>query len=329
MGRKQSRLSGLSSFVKDAFETPGNVSDVTELFTPTAIAGKNRKASEVDDDQHASSRPTKKRKVGLLGEGSEAYDATGLVPHYTDPSEVPDHLRKYFFQRERYFSLYSEGCLLDEEGWYSVTPELIADQIAERCRCDTILDAFCGVGGNAIAFAKTCERVIALDTSPIRLSLARHNAMIYGVADRIEFILADYISFAKSYLSMPNKDTRKIDVVFLSPPWGGPEYLDGTAKTSQAIPSSSEDEHPEYSLSSIRPIHGEELFRLTQQITPNIAYFLPRNTNLDEISQLAVRKFRKRRGKGKERRLRMNKWWKWKKSGWDQNSKHLRAIMAD
>ena len=56
------------------------------------------------------------------------------------------------------FSLYDQGCLLDEEGWYSVTPEAVADQIAERCRCDVILDAFCGVGGNAIAFAKTCER---------------------------------------------------------------------------------------------------------------------------------------------------------------------------
>lgn len=63
-----------------------------------------------------------------------------------------------FSQRKRYFSLYEKGCLLDEEGWYSVTPERVANQIAERCRCDTILDAFCGVGGNAIAFAKTCER---------------------------------------------------------------------------------------------------------------------------------------------------------------------------
>lgn len=61
-------------------------------------------------------------------------------------------------QRERYFSLYSKGCILDEEGWYSVTPEKIADQIAERCRCDTVVDAFCGVGGNTIAFAKTCNR---------------------------------------------------------------------------------------------------------------------------------------------------------------------------
>lgn len=72
-------------------------------------------------------------------------------------SSLTSHLSD-FFQRERYFSLYSSGCLLDEEGWYSVTPELIANQIAERCRCGTILDAFCGVGGNAIAFAQTCER---------------------------------------------------------------------------------------------------------------------------------------------------------------------------
>lgn len=46
------------------------------------------------------------------------------------------------------------------EGWFSVTPEKIAEHIAERCRCDVIVDAFCGVGGNAIQFAFTCERGI-------------------------------------------------------------------------------------------------------------------------------------------------------------------------
>lgn len=39
-----------------------------------------------------------------------------------------------------------------------MTPERVANHIAERCRCDTVIDAFCGVGGNAIAFAKTCQR---------------------------------------------------------------------------------------------------------------------------------------------------------------------------
>jgi hypothetical protein len=71
----------------------------------------------------------------------------------SNPRIPPD-----FHQRHRYFSLYSSGCLLDREGWYSVTPEAIANRIAERCRSDVVLDAFCGVGANAIAFAHTCER---------------------------------------------------------------------------------------------------------------------------------------------------------------------------
>ncbi|KAI0057341.1 S-adenosyl-L-methionine-dependent methyltransferase, partial [Artomyces pyxidatus] len=223
--------------------------------------------------------PTKKRKTGLLGPGNELYDATGLVTYYTEASQVPDHLQKYFSQRTRFFSLYDSGCLLDDEGWYSVTPEAVADQIAERCRCTTILDAFCGVGGNAIAFARTCERVIALDTSPTRLALARHNATVYGVADRIEFILADYLSFARKLASSPS---RKIDVVFLSPPWGGPSYLSGV--DTQDAPEVTT--HPDFSLASVQPVHGKELFDLTRLITPNVAYYLPRNTRIQEISSL-------------------------------------------
>jgi trimethylguanosine synthase len=218
-----------------------------------------------------------------------------------------------FSQRKRYFSLYDEGCLLDEEGWYSVTPERVADQIAERCRCDTILDAFCGVGGNAIAFAKTCERgvhnfdimqcsslklgrhaVIALDTNPTRLALARHNAALYGVADRIEFILTDYLSFAQSYLNLPSKSIRKIDVVFLSPPWGGPSYLSGsTVEAGETVSKVAIDDdvipieaHPEYSLANIQPIHGAKLFKLSRRISRNVAFFLPRNSKLEEICAL-------------------------------------------
>lgn len=58
--------------------------------------------------------------------------------------------------------------------------------------------------------------VIAVDIDPVKLELARHNAGVYGVSDRIEFILGDYLLVAP---------TLKADVVFLSPPWGGPDYL--------------------------------------------------------------------------------------------------------
>lgn len=149
--------------------------------------------------------------------------------------------------------------------------------------------------------------VIALDTNPTRLALARHNAQIYGVADRIEFIQADYISFARAYLSSfstpspssnastpPRNKTRKIDVVFLSPPWGGPSYLSGSPShdivnnvAKDNLPQTDgQDSHPTYSFSSIQPIHGKDLFTLTRRITSNIAYYLPRNTDLPEISDL-------------------------------------------
>ena len=209
-----------------------------------------------------------------------------------------------FFQRRRYFSLYDQGCLLDRIGWYSVTPELIANQIAERCRCDTIIDAFCGVGGNTIAFAKTCERVIAIDNDETRLRLARHNAAIYGVADRIEFVLGDFIQFAKTVAG--RQAGRAADVIFLSPPWGGPSYLHGTNQSPPSDPS----EHPEFLLSDITPIHGSELFKLAEHITPNIAYYLPRNTNLQEISDLATNvEGSVSKGKGKARMVEVEEEW--------------------
>ncbi|KAH9498364.1 hypothetical protein Btru_008095 [Bulinus truncatus] len=134
------------------------------------------------------------------------------------PEEIANDavLRKYWYQRYRLFRRFDEGIKLDKESWFSVTPEAIAAHIAERCRCDVIVDGFCGAGGNAIQFAYTCNKVVAIDIDKTKLELARHNAEVYGVADRIEFIHGDYLQLAPSL---------KADVVFLSPPWGGPEYL--------------------------------------------------------------------------------------------------------
>ena len=62
------------------------------------------------------------------------------------------------------------------------------------------------------------DLVIAIDNNPIRLRLARHNALQMGVADRIEFILGDFVTYAKSLGQRGVGE--EIDVVFLSPPWG-------------------------------------------------------------------------------------------------------------
>jgi len=71
--------------------------------------------------------------------------------------KVSKENQKYYEKRYYLFSKYDEGIELDEEskvllilGWYSVTPEEIASYIAVKCKCNCILDAFCGAGGNAI-----------------------------------------------------------------------------------------------------------------------------------------------------------------------------------
>ena len=51
-----------------------------------------------------------------------------------------------------------------------------------------------------------CCSVIAVDIDPIKIENARHNAEVYGVADRIQFIIGDFFKIAPSL---------KADVVFL------------------------------------------------------------------------------------------------------------------
>ena len=160
------------------------------------------------------------------------------------------------------FSRFDDGIKMDKEGWFSVTPERIAEHIAERCRCDLLIDAFCGVGGNAIQFAFTCERVIAIDIDPLKIALARHNATVYGVADRIEFFVGDYMKL------IPH---LKADVVFLSPPWGGPNYANAEV----------------FDVKTMITLDGVRVFEETKTITNNIAYFMPRNVDVEQLSSLA------------------------------------------
>ncbi|XP_015209026.2 trimethylguanosine synthase [Lepisosteus oculatus] len=175
-------------------------------------------------------------------------------------------LAKYWAQRYRLFSRFDKGIKLDYEGWFSVTPEKIAKHIALRVQnsfhSDVIVDAFCGVGGNAIQFALTGKRVIAVDIDPVRIALAQNNAKVYGVAQQIEFIQGDFMELAVDI---------KADVVFLSPPWGGPDYL--TADV--------------FDIKTMMSPDGFEIFRLSKLISDNIVYFLPRNADFDQIASLA------------------------------------------
>lgn len=119
---------------------------------------------------------------------------------------------KYWAQRHRLFSRFDQGIMLDSEGWYSVTPEIIADHVAEKLGeivpsifqsiCGdsvsqgagiVVLDAFCGMGGNSIAFGKIPHHLVSLvvcvDVDRSKLRMAANNASLYNIpADKLLFI---------------------------------------------------------------------------------------------------------------------------------------------
>ncbi|XXG58540.1 hypothetical protein AAC387_Pa04g0830 [Persea americana] len=169
---------------------------------------------------------------------------------------------KYWHQRYNLFSRYDEGIKMDEEGWFSVTPEDVAMRHAERSGGGTIIDGFAGVGGNAIQFARMSYHVVAIDVDPQKALMAFNNAKIYGVKDYIDFIVGDFFQLAPHL---------KGDVVFLSPPWGGPSY------------STVEN----FTLDFLKPKDGYSLLQVAQRITPNIIMFLPRNVDLNQVEELS------------------------------------------
>ena len=245
----------------------------------------------------------------------------GIVNPYPDTVD-----NKYWAQRHRLFGRFEGGIQLDREGWFSVTPEAIANHIAQKMTQHanrqgmTILDAFVGVGGNAIAFAKRDEvsLVICVDTDRKRLCMAANNCKVYEIPkEKILFVCADAVDVLQSYHNGKRVDVTdntapkdadtpshvendgtipvdqhgymfvainelpyKLDAVFLSPPWGGTEY--------------SNQRH--FDLDSIKindETNGDDLLRLAVQSLPkentNLAYFLPRNTNGWQVGQSAYR----------------------------------------
>ena len=100
--------------------------------------------------------------------------------------------------------------------------------------------------------------VIAIDNNPLAMECAKHNAEIYGVSERIEFIQADFFEIASSLSA---------DFVFTSPPWGGPSYLEDDV----------------FDLGEMKPYSLSDVYRVAVQISPYIAIFLPRNSNRQQV----------------------------------------------
>lgn len=79
-----------------------------------------------------------------------------------------------------------------------------AKQLAKLGESLRLVDACCGIGADALAFASVGMDVLGLDIDPVRIEIARHNAAVLGIPVRFE--VADV-----------NNGLPEADIVFFDP----------------------------------------------------------------------------------------------------------------
>lgn len=161
------------------------------------------------DDNYIKRTQKKKRRKQPFKRNVNVYTSSGNLDSTKLPIEIQNDrkLMKYWLNRYQLFNKFDQGIKLDRgtfftyfrkinllqcdnviicfvESWYSVTPENVAKHIAERCKCEVIVDAFCGAGGNSIQFAFTCVKGII------------HIHCIYAIYDYVQ----KYITYKNIFL---------------------------------------------------------------------------------------------------------------------------------
>ena len=116
---------------------------------------------------------------------------------------------------------------LDDEALYSTTDQLTADKISRNlCKLfssiDNIIitDATACIGGSAYSLSKCFPRVNAIELDESRYRLLVHNIKLLG-ASNVICSQGDAVELCKTFQQ---------DMIFIDPPWGGPEY-----KTRQRV----------------------------------------------------------------------------------------------
>lgn len=125
----------------------------------------------------------------------------------------------------------------------------------------TVIDGFCGSGGNVIQFSKFCKHVYAIDINPDKIKICKKNCEIYNCEDNISFIECDFLKI--------DQYEKKVfaDYIFLSPPWGGINYKKSDIYSIKA---------------SMKPdIH--DIVKMCLKVSKYIMFYVPRTLKLEEL----------------------------------------------
>lgn len=183
----------------------------------------------------------------------------------------------FYNRRSSLFSRYDEGIRITGDQWFSVTPENIARVTALQIKrrfphAEVVYDGFGGAGGNTIQLALLFDKVIYNELDEEICFDAHNNAEVYGVEDAIEFRNEDF--FDPEHIRYLKQ--AQPDVVFLSPPWGGPQYL---TKEKFDLYEPIQDGLEGMSIAKVVDF-------TVKNISPNICLFLPKTTNLEQLAEI-------------------------------------------
>jgi hypothetical protein len=113
--------------------------------------------------------------------------------------------------------------LYDNEGLYSITNPIEAEQISQSIKSDfinpnyiNILDGTGGLGGNTINFSQNFKSVTVCEINKERYLMLVNNINQYDLKN-VKTLNNDSVNYLFD-------NYNKYDVYFFDPPWGGPSY---------------------------------------------------------------------------------------------------------
>lgn len=221
---------------------------------------------------------TKKRK-------NPEEDESIIKKHHPEESPQQDNDKRqtqhWFKKRFELFSKFDRGIKLSRDMWYSVTPESVANKIADRVDeiykesldrpIKTVIDVCGGAGGNSIAFARKGFKVVYIDINDDTLQDASHNATVYKTHD-IDFYCGDVFDFDLTELAEPEST-----FVFASPEWGGPSY-----KTQKV-----------FDVDTCNPPVTKLVNFLKKAGYESFGFFLPRTSDVKQLTKLGADRIEK------------------------------------
>jgi len=154
-----------------------------------------------------------------------------------------------------------------KDAYKDIMPNNVSKHIAQRLKCDSIIDALCDHSDITIQLAKSCQFVTAIFTNPKKAEISLINSKIHRVNHKIDFVVGDLSQVKKAHA----------DIIFLNPQ---NTFVDHSPLKRPQSNNSG------FSLFKHLKPDLEPLVRQSLSLSQKIAIKLPWYTDLNEISQL-------------------------------------------